>query len=312
MRNAPKSIITQAAAGLLATTFMTGSAIAREPGVLPTIPSGASMGVPIAAPAPAAGIAASSRTGLSFQKYYDSDGNETPTDITIRDTVLQFAIVPGNEILGGQYRAFLSMPFIDIESEDIPTPFGLASGSSSGLGSIEIRPIDISWQTAPGIFVNAGLSVFTPGDWDETRLVNPGQNFWSIAPSVGVSYLRDGWNASAHLLYFANFENKDNGYTSGDEVHLNLTAMKDVGNGWSFGGVGYLREQVSRDKNPDGAYGGMLGGDASQRGLGLSVSKQVGPMNFNAMYTTDLSVRDSGGGDRLWVNAIIPIKRFGQ
>lgn len=270
------------------------------------------MGVPIAAPAPVAGLAISSRTGLSFQKFHDADGNETPTEITIRDTVLQFAVVPGNEVLGGQYRAFLSIPFIDIEGESIATPFGLANGSSSGFGSIEIRPVDISWQTAPGVFVNAGLSVFTSGDWNVTRLVNPGQEFWSVSPSVGVSYLRDGWNASAHLLYFANFENKDNGYTSGDEVHLNLTAMRDIGKGWSVGGVGYLREQVSSDKNPNNAYGGALGGDASQRGLGLSVTKQVGPMTFNAMYTNDFSVRNSGGGDRLWLNAIIPLKRFGS
>lgn len=73
-----------------------------------------------------------------------------------------------------------------------------------------------------------------------------------------------------------------------------------------------MREQVTSDKNPNGAYGGMLGGDASQRGLGLSVTKQIGPMNFNAMYTKDLSARNSGGGDRLWLNAIIPLKRFGQ
>ena len=160
--------------------------------------------------------------------------------------------------------------------------------------------------------MNAGLSVFTPGDWDETRLVNPGQNFWSISPSVGVSYLRDGWNLSAHLIYFSNFENKDNGYKSGDEINLNLTAMKDIGNGWSVGAVGYLREQISSDKNPNGAFGGMLADDASQRGLGLSLSKQVGPMTFNAMYSKDLSARNSGGGDRIWLNAIIPLWRFGQ
>lgn len=312
MRHTPKSRRAQAAASLLALMLMTGAAAAREPGVLPTIPPGASMGVPIAAPAPATGITFSSRSGLSFLTDFDDNGDETSTDITIRDTVLQFAIVPGNEVLGGQYRAFLSFPFIEIEGENVPTPFGPANGSSSGWGSIEIRPIDVSWQTAPGIFVSAGLSVFTPGDWDATRLVNPGQNFWSISPSVGVSYLRDGWNASAHLIYFSNFENEDNGYKSGDEVNLNLTVMKDVGNGWSFGAVGYLREQVTSDENPDGAYGGLLAGDASQSGLGLSVSKQVGPMNFNAMYSKDLSARNSGGGDRFWLNAIIPIKRFGQ
>lgn len=294
-----------------AAAMICAPAAAREPGVLPTIPPGASLGVPIAAPVPFNGIALSSRSGFSFQNFYDANGIETPTELTLRDTVLQFAIVPGNTLFGGQYRAFVSLPYIDIEASNVATPFGPADGKGSGLGSLEIRPVDVSWQTAPGIFANAGLSVFTPGQWDAANLANPGQNFWSLSPSIGVSYLRDGWNASAHLLYFANFENQDNGYTSGDEIHLNLTAMKDIGNDWSFGAVGYLREQVSDDTNPNGAYGGANGGRASQRGLGLSVSKQIGPINLNAMYTKDLSASNSGGGDRIWFNAVVPITQFG-
>jgi len=299
--------------GRIAATALTGAAAAREPGVLPTVPTGASIGVPIAAPIPFDGIAVSSRTGLSFQSFYDNNGNETPTELTIRDTVLQFAISPGIELFGGQYRAFVSIPFVDIEGDNLPGPPGAPTrASNSGIAGVEIRPVDISWQTSPGIFVNAGLSFFTPGDWSPTEQVNPGQNFWTVSPSVGISYLRGGWNATAHLSYFANFENEDNGYHSGDEVHLNLTAMKDIGNDWSVGAVGYLREQVSADRNPLGAYGGMTGGKASQRGLGLAVTKQIGPINLNAMATTDLSARNSGGGDRIWLNAIIPVSVFGR
>jgi len=299
-------------AALLAAALTASAASAREPGVLPTIPPGASMGVPIAAPSPFDGVFLSSRTGLSFQSFHDDDGTETPTELTITDTVLQFAIVPGNTVLGGQYRAFFTLPFIHVDAENVATPFGLVDDKNSGIGSIEIRPVDLSWQTAPGIFVNAGLSIHTPTGWSATDLVNPGQNFWSVAPSLGVSYLRDGWNASAHLLYFANFANKDNDYESGDEVHLNLTAMKDIGNNWSIGGVGYLRQQISDDKNPGGAYGGLVSGKAEQRGLGLSVTKQAGPININAMYTKEFSTRNSGGGDRLWLNAIIPLQIKGR
>lgn len=296
------------ALALLSGALLAVPATAREPGVLPTIPPGASMGVPIAAHSPFDGVFLSSRTGFSFQNLYDGNGNKLPTEIKITDTALQFAIVPGNTVLGGQYRAFFTLPYIDIEGENIATPFGLVDASSGGIGSMEIRPIDISWQTAPGIFVNAGLSIHTPTGWDSTKLVNPGQNFWTVSPSIGVSYLRDGWNASAHLLYFANGANRDNDYRSGDEVHLNLTAMKDLGDGLSIGGVGYWRKQVSADENPSGAYGGFVASAAEQRGLGLSVTKQLGPINLNAMYTKDLMAKNSGGGDRVWLNAIIPLQ----
>ncbi|SIT76301.1 Uncharacterized conserved protein [Yoonia rosea] len=288
------------------------SAVAREPGVLPTIPPGASMGVPIAGPTPVDGIFVSSRSGLSDQTFYDDDGNETPTELTIRDTVLQFAIVPGQQVLGGEYRAFLTVPFIDVEGENIATPFGPVDAENSGVGSMEIRPIDIAWEITPGAFLNAGVSFHTPTGWDAAELVNPGQNFWTISPSVGYSYLRDGWNASAHLLYFANLENEDNGYTSGDEVMLNLTAMKDVGNDFSAGAVGYWRQQITDDENPDAAYGGFVAERSASAGVGLSVTKQLGPVNLNAMYTTDVLVENTGGGDRFWFNVIVPIAVFGQ
>ena len=296
------------AIALLSGAILAAPAMAREPGVLPTIPPGATMGVPIAAPTPVDGVFLSSRTGLSFQNLHDQNGNKLPTEITITDTVLQFAVVPGNTVLGGQYRAFFTLPYISIEGENIATPLGPVNGRSAGIGSMEIRPIDISWQTAPGIFVNAGVSIHTPTGWDAGSIVNPGQNFWSISPSVGVSYLRDGWNASAHLLYFVNGANLDNDYRSGDEVNLNLTAMRDLGNGLSIGAVGYWRKQVTGDENPGGAYGGFVAQPAEQGGFGLSVTKQIGPINLNAMYTRDLSARNSGGGDRIWLNAIVPLR----
>lgn len=312
MTHETRSTAALGGAVLLTAAVMCGTASAREPGVLPTVPTGASVGVPIAAPAPVNGIAVSSRSGVAFFDYYDGNGNKTGTELTIRDTVLQLAIIPGVNLLGGQYRAFLSAPLIDLEGDRIATPFGPMDSSRTALGSVEIRPMDISWTLSPGIFVNAGASVFTPGDWDSQSLVNPAQNFWTISPSAGFSYLRDGWNASAHLMYFANFENEDNGYTSGDELQLNLTLMKDIGHEWSIGGVGYWREQITEDKNPRGAYFGTNGGKASQTGLGVSVTKQIGPVNLNAMYTRDISVKNSGGGDRLWFNAIIPLVAFGR
>ncbi|MFK8081376.1 MAG: hypothetical protein AB8B97_13900 [Granulosicoccus sp.] len=88
MKFTPTSTIARTCGAALTAALLSTTAHAHEPGVLPTIPTGASMGVPIAAPAPFNGISVSSRTGFSFQHYYDNDGNKTPTEITLRDTVL--------------------------------------------------------------------------------------------------------------------------------------------------------------------------------------------------------------------------------
>lgn len=302
----------RATLAVLGFACLAGAAQAREPGVLPTIPQGATMGVPIAAPSPFDGVFLSSRTGYGTQRFYDTAGDKTPTELTIKDTVLQAAFIPGWKLGGGQYRAFLSLPYIDLQAKQVVTPFGLLDSGSSGLGSVEIRPIDVSWETAPGVHVNAGASAFSPGEWSASSLANAGGNFWSFAPSAGVSYLRGGWNASAHLLYFVNRKNRDNDYRSGDELHLNLTAMKDFGGGFSLGPVGYLRRQVSDDQNPSGAYFGFVADRASASGVGLSATQQLGPVNLNLMVSRDVQARNSGGGTRLWFNVIVPLHITGR
>ena len=72
---------------------------------------------------------------------------------------------------------------------------------------MDIRPLNLSWQTAPGIFASAGLIAITPGDWDAARVAQNGQNFWSFGAELGFSYMRDGWNATAHLQYLTNTAN---------------------------------------------------------------------------------------------------------
>jgi hypothetical protein len=292
--------LTKFAASIAASLVLASTASAREPGVLPPMAPGATMGVPIAAPLPE-GLFFSSRTGYTQLEYHDANGNPVGVDITIPDTAVVLNYAPGLQLFGGQYRASAALPFIGVELG------GLASGSAQGFGSLDIRPIDISWTTAPGIFVNAGVSILAPGEWDATAAANPGQNFWSLAPSVGFSYLRDGWNASAHLIYTTNQRNDANGYKSGDEVNLNLTAMKDIGNGLSVGPVAYWRKQVTADSNNGTSYGGGTPAKSEAYGVGISATKQVGKVFVNAMYSKDMKAIESGGGQRFWLNLSMPL-----
>lgn len=286
------------AASFAAALMMASGAQAREPGVLPPMAPGATMGVPIAAPLPP-GLFFSSRSAFTNLEYHDANGNKTGVDITIPDTAFVLNYVPGIELFGGQYRASVALPLINVDVSGV--------GTTTGYGSLDLRPIDISWETAPGIFVNAGLSFLAPGDWSASSPVNAGQNFWSVAPSVGVSYLRDGWNASAHLIYTANTRNGANDYKSGDEVNLNLTAMKDVGNDFSIGPVAYWRKQITPDSNNGTAYGGTTLASSEAAGLGISATKKIGKVYVNAMYSRDVKAIEAGGGERFWLNFSMPL-----
>ena len=290
-----------------AMAMLASTAQAREPGVLPVVPPGNTLGAPVAAQLPP-GLYFSSRTGTGTVDATDADGDKTGTSIKVTDSALQFIAVPGNSLFGGQYRAILTFPVSKISVDDAVTPLGLVSDDSTGVPSVEIRPVDISWELEPGIFASAALSIHTPGKWDATSVANNGGDFWSYGAHLGVSYMRDGWNATGHLAYYASEANRDNDYESGDEINLNLTAMRAIGDtGWSLGPVAYVRHQVSDDSNPSGAYGGLVSDRAKQGGLGLSVSKRFGPVELNAIYTQDLYSENAAEGNRLWINLTMPL-----
>ena len=276
---------------------------AREFGAGPTLPAGVSMGVPLGA-APPPGLYGRSQTTLSFGDVYDQDGNRTGDTLDVAASALQVVWVPGWELLGGQYSAFVAVAAVNADLDSA----ALGQHSRLGFGDLEVNPFTLNWELAPGIFAMSGVSIFAPvGTYDKNDPVNIGTGFWTVAPSVGASYLRDGWNANIHAFYFKNFENDDTDYRSGDEVMVNFAALKDMG-GISVGPVGYWRKQVRADRNNGSSYGGAVAGRAEQAALGLGMSKRIGKAEAQVMYTHDVRVRNTVGGDKLWLNVMFPFQ----
>ncbi|MBN9055158.1 MAG: transporter [Rhizobiales bacterium] len=301
MRTLSKTLRASLLSGMVA---LSTPVAARQPGVPTSMPPGASMGVPVGA-SPPPGLYFSSRSGYADLSLYDGDGNRLGADVTVKDTALQFLWVPELNLWGGQYKAFVTVPVLDLD-QTLSPPFGTGTADRLSLGQIEVHPFDLSWQVAPGTFVSTGFSVFAPtGSSDATKPVNTQGNFWTFAPSLGFSHLRDGWNLSLNAIYFTNTRNEDNDYRSGDEIQLHMTAMKDF-DGWSIGPVGYYRKQVTNDDNKGLAFGGTIAGKAEQLGLGLGVTRQFGPVQANLIYTRDVIHRNTLGGNRLWLNFTVP------
>lgn len=285
----------------LAVLSMAQMALAREPGTPTPMPSGATIGVPVGANPPP-GFFYSNRNEYFSSTLYNDSG-KTPIDVTVKASAQQFHWVPGYTIFGGSYRAMAIVPVLRGDMD--------ASGNSSdefGFGDITISPLNISWMIAPGIFVQSGLSLALPtGRFSTARgAVNLGSNAFSTSLDLGVSYLRDGWNLSADANYFINSENSDTHYRSGDEFLLNWTAMKDVG-GFSIGPVGYVRQQVTSDRNRGGFYGGGITDKARQIGVGIGVSKTFGKVEVNVNYVHDFEVKNTLGGNKVMVNFSMPI-----
>lgn len=303
----PRNLVARTILAIGAAMLAALPAQAREPGVSPTIPPGATMGVPIGA-SPPPGLYFSSRSGYSDTRLKDGNGNDLGADVTIKDTALQFVHVPGIKLWGGDYKAMVLVPYLHLD-QSLSAPLGSGNARDGAIGNVEIRPLDLSWQIEPGVFVSAGFSIHAPtGQWEASEPISTGGNFWTIAPSLGFSYLRDGWNASAHALWFTNTRNKDNDYRSGDEIGVNLTLFKDVG-GVQIGPVAYYRQQIAEDDNDGAAYGGAVQGKAKQLALGLGVPRNFGGTEVNVIYTRDGIAENTPGGKRLWLNVTLPLTK---
>lgn len=293
-----------AALSVIAAVAVATTAQAREPGVPPSVPPGNSIGVPVAA-SPPPGFYLNTYSSITPLSLKDGNGDDLGADITIKDTAVQLLWNPGFKLFGGDYKAFILQPFLHVDQDSSFAP--VANGHEFGLGNTEIHPIDISWDLGGGKFFSAGLSIFAPtGKWKASDPINTAGNFWTFAPSIGYSYLANGWNASAHLQYFTNTENTDNQYTSGDEVLFNVTAMKDVG-GYSIGPVGYYRKQLTADKNNGTMYGGGTADEAEQLALGVGYARRLGNSNMNINVTHDVMAKNTLGGTSFKLNFSIPL-----
>lgn len=282
--------------------FALGSgADAREPGTPTAMPSGATIGVPVGANPPP-GFYYSNRNEI-FSGDVHSGESKIAIEVDVRASAQQFHWVPGNTFLGGSYRAMALVPLVWADQ----TSFGTESDEFS-IGDVTISPLNLSWMIAPGLFVQTGVSFSLPTGKFSTApgSLNLGSNAFTTGLDLGVSYLADGWNLSAHANYFIHAENSDTSYRSGDEFLLNWTAMKDVG-GFSIGPVGYFRQQLTDDRNSGSFYGGGISGKAKQFGIGVGFTKTFGKVELNASYVHDFKIENTLGGDKVMVNLTMPI-----
>lgn len=288
----------------------TGSAaLAREPGVGNIVPSGATLGVPVGANPPP-GLFFSFRNSFSFGQLKDANGDNGGVDLNVRATVLQLHYTPGVQLMGGDYRAMVLLPLVHLDQTiGAPLPPVLHGNTTGfGLGDLTISPLNLSWMTEPGVFWTFGTSVNLPtGKFDPNGL-SFGTNVWGGTIEVGYSDLRDGWNKSAHFVYSTQATNKDTAYSSGDELLLNLTAMKSLGS-YSIGPVGYWRKQIGDDQNNGAFYGGAASGRAEQIALGVGYSRQIAGGELNINLTRDVVTKNTVGGTNLQVNFSIPLGR---
>ena len=175
-------------------------------------------------------------------------------------------------MLGARYTAGAYAPYLWQEVTGTLSVAGRTfrrEDKVDGFGDITLLPLGLAWET--GDFQFSGiLPIYAPtGSYKVGRLANPGLNYWTLDPTVSVSYgsEKTGLNAALFAGMTFNTENHDTDYKSGSVLHAEASVQQLLPLGPGFIGLGaeaFLYEQVTGDSGS-----GAVLGDFKGRSLGI-------------------------------------------
>jgi hypothetical protein len=226
--------------------------------------------------------------------------------------------VPGVKFLNADYGMVIAQPF-DYSSLRIKTtPPGspvdtFMGGQQWGTFNTIIVPYILAWRLPCDFHIKTDLAVgikdamSSPGD--APGLGGPyagsGNGTWMFTPSVGVSWLHAGWNASAAFFYSFQTKNTNGGesYESGDEFAADYTLTYTCGK-WTFGAGAAQEQQLFNDKSGGVTLPGTMNRLWS---AGPILGYNFGPCSLMIMYNWDVMTKNDVGGE--WFNArlIVPL-----
>ncbi|WP_295413852.1 transporter [uncultured Thiodictyon sp.] len=214
---------------------------------------------------------------------------------------------------GAHYSLGAYVPYVWASvTAQLDTPLGTVRrrDRAAGFGDLTLIPAMLAWQT--GFWqVSATLPVYAPtGQYQQGRLANPGLNYWTFDPTLGVSYGNDksGLNASLYLGLAMNTENPATRYHSGSTLHLDASIQQLLPVGPGFLGIGaeaFYLDQVTPDSGAGARLGGFQGRTA---GVGPVLS-YVLPRGTKTLvaelrWLPEVDVSNRLKGDYVWLKLV--------
>jgi len=216
-----------------------------------------------------------------------------------------------SNVLGAHFSVGGFLPYISVDvTADLATPLGTVrrKDSASGLGDVTLIPAMLAWKEESWQY-SAFLSIYAPtGQYEKGRLANPGLNYWTFDPTVGVSYNNEktGLNAALYAGIGFNTENNATGYSSGSLLHFDGSVQQLLPVGPGILGIGaeaFYIEQVTADS------GGNLG-DFKGRTAGIGpVLTYILPRGTETLvaelrWLPETSVKNRLEGDYIWLKVV--------
>ena len=240
---------------------------------------------------------------LSFESH-DGSGKTTGTQL---DGLVEVPILlwnPGVKVLGADYAVGVAQPF-DYTSL---SGNGVTGDGHWGTYNTIAIPGILSWSLPHDLHASASLKVYI--DDPSSSSAHPpsnggagsGNSFWTLEPGAGLSWLHDGWNVGAQVLFDHNFKDSATGYDSGDMIDVDYTATKTFGK-WVAGVGGYQENQLQRDQINGVSRAGTV---RLTSGVGPIVGYNFGPIDVSATYNHEITTHHDFGGDFYNLRAVVP------
>jgi hypothetical protein len=326
-----RNLVLGGAAAALLMTGAVSQSFALESGSFSNNLGGASEGLPLGA-APPPGVYS------GFEQLFGAPGGQGGVNVGNQGHNAVFlsgvgiGIVPivwgtGYKFFGGSLTLDVVQAFYNVAvspnggaAANVPGPFpalvDLPTVANTTFGG------SLSWNLGSGFFFAAGFAFEAP---DGTRSCNGGfctanPDYWSFEPTAAISYLANNWVLSANFAYFINTASQGRccnlgsntpagpgqGYTSGDELYVDFTALYKFGK-WEIGPVGFIVDQTTNDSPGNGftcasiAASGFGCGIEQKYGVGGLVGYDFGPVDLQVWVTDDVHCQDTAGcGVSVW------------
>jgi hypothetical protein len=185
----------------------------------------------------------------------DNSGNGLPADFnaSVFAEVPRLIYVTPFTLLGANWavQAFLPTYSSDVTAKSTAIPPLNFDANDKGVGDIIFSPLILGWHFGPELHTVFALDMWAPtGNYDKTNPATQilSKNHWTFEPVLAVSYLKEGFDISAKLMYDFNTRNSDTGTDPGQEFHIDWALGYSMKNGLTGGLVGYNYWQTTDDE----------------------------------------------------------------
>jgi hypothetical protein len=253
------ALLRSALCALPLTLVMNSAVVAFERGASFTILPGTTMGLPYAytgTPGVYFYSLGNYGTGSIAHDVQPNIGKGPGSvNIDVADEIPAFVWTTPYKIFGATYAVLLAQPIAAVSGYGPVPGAGYVRSQGGGFRNTFMSPITLSWDLGNGFHIGSGFNMAVP-DARTTGingLDSAGQPYWTLEPNIGISYLHDGFDLSATMLYDIYTRNTYSNVLDGQAMMIDFTATKKFQH-IEIGPVGYLAFQTTRDSggNPLG------------------------------------------------------------